>query len=308
MQIIRRGRRPYFDSYHIWKTYQILRKDGPIGREALAKRLGIGVGSTRTIITQIVRKGHATTSRKGILLTSEGKKYFDKTGILIEHIRLDDKPKKYCAAIIRGQSRSPASPRFTIGSVTMKENESIYHVWIENDSLHVIENAHDELIEAGNIQKILNLQPGDILILATSSSDQRAEMLAVTEALSIIKSSNPCGKEGRVQEEKIDLRCMALIIHELMGRLPVTMRYRDQHGVRVERGEIIDDNYTGPVLEEALQRGSIVKKVATSGPYKGVPIIAVPVRRNNEIIAVFGAVDITKGAVFELMNRLVPSR
>jgi hypothetical protein len=39
-----------------------------------------------------------------------------------------------------------------------------------------------------------------------------------------------------------------------------------------------------------------------------VPIVAVPILRKKEALAVIGVVDISKGAVFEILNRIRKER
>lgn len=45
-----------------------------------------------------------------------------------------------------------------------------------------------------------------------------------------------------------ELRELGICIHELVSRLPLTIRSRESHGLRIEDGRVVDDNYTGPVL------------------------------------------------------------
>ncbi|WP_457614918.1 DUF2111 domain-containing protein [Methanopyrus sp.] len=92
-----------------------------------------------------------------------------------------------------------------------------------------------------------------------------------------------------------DILPLAMAIHELVNRLPVTMRTRDNPGVRIEDGEVVDDEYTGPVLEEVLEKGEVVRKVPESGPYEGTPVVVVPLKDEGETIAALGVVDLTYG-------------
>jgi hypothetical protein len=103
--------------------------------------------------------------------------------------------------------------------------------------------------------------------------------------------------------EAEELKCLALAIHELVGRLPVTIRTKNNYGVRCEDGEVLDTNFTGPVLEESLKRGVVIRKTSPSGPYRGIPVVVVPIIRKKEAVAVFGVVDITKNGMFEMMSR-----
>lgn len=96
-----------------------------------------------------------------------------------------------------------------------------------------------------------------------------------------------------------DLAPIALCIHDLLGRLPVTARSRDHPGVRVEDGKVIDEAYTGPVLEEVLAENATLRVRPTGGPYRGIPVAVAPVRDDEgRAIAAIGIVDVT--GIFDL--------
>ena len=96
---------------------------------------------------------------------------------------------------------------------------------------------------------------------------------------------------------------LMMALHELLYRLPVTARSRDRQGIRIENGEIVDCSYSGPVLEEVLRKGTVVRRVSPAGPYRGMAVVVVPIVRKKEVVAVFGVVDITKGGMFEAISR-----
>jgi len=90
-----------------------------------------------------------------------------------------------------------------------------------------------------------------------------------------------------------------MAVHYLLNRLPVTARSRNQPGVRVEEGRVVDDRYTGPVLEAAMAENAVKKEVPISGPYRGVPVVVAPVRDGSgAAIGAIGVVDIT--GIFDL--------
>lgn len=95
---------------------------------------------------------------------------------------------------------------------------------------------------------------------------------------------------------------MALAIHQLVNKLPITMRAKNSTGVRVEEGKIIDYDYTGPVLEKALDKRVKIHEIPETGPYSGIPVLVVPIIEKNEVIGVVGVVDITKGIFSDLMQ------
>ena len=89
-----------------------------------------------------------------------------------------------------------------------------------------------------------------------------------------------------------DIVPFAMAVHELLG-LPVTMRSLNKKGVRIEKGKILDNNYTGPVLEQVLKENKIIRTIPTSGKYTGIPVIVVPVRNKEGYgIAAIGVVDV----------------
>ncbi|MDD1673310.1 MAG: DUF2111 domain-containing protein [Methanomicrobiales archaeon] len=96
-----------------------------------------------------------------------------------------------------------------------------------------------------------------------------------------------------------DLLPVAMCLHELLNRLPTTARSRNKPGIRIEEGRIIDREYTGPILEEVLRSQTAMRVTPHTGPYKGVPVIVVPVKDDTgEAFGVIGVVDIT--GIFDL--------
>jgi hypothetical protein len=96
-----------------------------------------------------------------------------------------------------------------------------------------------------------------------------------------------------------DLIPVGLAIHEILNHLPVTAMSRDKKGIRIEDGRVIDTDYSGPVLEEALATNKKIQKTPENGPYRGVPVIVAPVRDDSgAAIAAIGVVDIT--GIFDL--------
>lgn len=93
---------------------------------------------------------------------------------------------------------------------------------------------------------------------------------------------------------------MALAVHQLVNKLPTTMRTKDSPGVRIEEGEVIDYNYTGPILEKVLREGIVIRDIPDDGAYSGIPVVVVPIKEENEVIGAVGIVDITKGIFSDL--------
>lgn len=95
---------------------------------------------------------------------------------------------------------------------------------------------------------------------------------------------------------------LAMAIHKLVNRLPITMRTKNSKGVRIEEGKVIDNDYTGPILEKVLKNGKIYNETPTEGSYKGIPILVVPLKEKNEITAAIGVIDTTHGIYSDIMQ------
>ena len=57
---------PKFSDYHIWKTLDCLDKNNPIGRKKLSSMIGVGEGSTRTILGILQEHGLVDIDKSGV--------------------------------------------------------------------------------------------------------------------------------------------------------------------------------------------------------------------------------------------------
>ena len=89
-----------------------------------------------------------------------------------------------------------------------------------------------------------------------------------------------------------DLEALAVAVHSVIG-LPTTIRSLKRKGLRLEKGEILDRDYTGPVLEEVLKTNKVAHEVPTEGVYKGKHVVVAPIRsKDGKVIAALGIVDL----------------
>jgi predicted transcriptional regulator len=304
------GPTPKFSLFHIWKAYSVIESQGPVGRKALADILQIGEGSTRTILDKMIREGCVENTRRGAVLTERGKKRLDSSGIVVAPVNLEGLTigKHDCAVLTKGmadriktgcEQRDEAVRAGAIGASTLivKDGRIVFPC----------DDGYPDQDLVAPLRRIFALEEGDAVIIGSGYSYETAEKGAVAAALSIGNLTRRGWNDGSglmsSDAEAEDLSSLALAIHELVGRMPVAMRSRNHYGVRCEDGEVIDTNYTGPLLEEALKKNQILRKSATTGPYRGTPIVVVPITRKKEAIAALGVVDMTKGSIFDVMNR-----
>lgn len=92
--------------------------------------------------------------------------------------------------------------------------------------------------------------------------------------------------------ESSNLEPLAMALHAILG-LPIAARSLNKRGLRVERGEVVDRDFTGPVLEQVLKENKTIRATPSSGPYKGIPSVVTPIRDSNgKVVAALGVVDV----------------
>ena len=99
-----------------------------------------------------------------------------------------------------------------------------------------------------------------------------------------------------------ELAPIASAVNELLV-IPVTMRSKNKRGVCVEKGKVLDFEYSGPVLERVLEENRVIRTTPLSGRYAHVPVVVAPIRNQaGEAVAALGVVDVVGtvdlGAVF----------
>jgi hypothetical protein len=88
-----------------------------------------------------------------------------------------------------------------------------------------------------------------------------------------------------------ELAALALAFNEII-RLPVTMRSARFPGVRVEKGKVLDNEYSGPVLEEVIRTGKSIRTTPEKGAYQGIPVSVAPILVDGRAVAAMGVVDV----------------
>ncbi|MBE0523133.1 MAG: DUF2111 domain-containing protein [Methanosarcinales archaeon] len=93
-----------------------------------------------------------------------------------------------------------------------------------------------------------------------------------------------------------DIAPIALAIHEAIIGLPITMRTLNKRGVRIENGKVVDNDYSGPVLEMALETNSTIRTIPKTGAYNGTPVTVTTIKdEDGNPIAAIGVVDVIHG-------------
>lgn len=301
---------PKFNDYHIWKAFQCLDDTNPVGRKKLSQILGIGEGSTRTILSMMQDQSMITIGKSGILLTDAGTEFkksvhMDVADISISDLTIGDRdcavrvPKMARNVKYGCEERDAAIKSGATGATTL-----IY----TNGKLIFPGSDYpvDPEVES-KIRSVFSLKNDDVVIIGTGPTRESAEIGAVIAGLTIMGGLqfNRELKDILTQRSTSnELISLAFAIHDLVGGLPVCAKSRDNLGIRIENGAVIDNAYNGPVLEEVINAGTTIRKIATAGPYKGIRVIVTPIELDNRIIAAIGVVDIRSIAGINNLIRL----
>lgn len=289
---------PKFKDYHIWKALYCLSKSAPIGRKKLATLVGVGEGSTRTILTMLQESGAISVKKNGVTLTPEGKKIWASVAMNITTLRVDSLtigaincavqvPRAANKVKFGCEERDNAIKSGAAGATTLIYSNGIL-MFPGNE--YPLDIKSDKAVRAA-----FNLSNDDAIIIGTADTPEAAEEGAVSAGLELLgglqlkQESDPMYSPLSSSNELIAL---AFMVHDLVGGLPVCAKSKDNLGIRIENGKVIDNAYTGAVLEEVLKIGTTIRRIATSGPYKGIRVIVTPLELNNSVIAAIGVVDI----------------
>jgi DNA-binding MarR family transcriptional regulator len=80
------GPLPRFAEVHVRRALELIAEHKTIGRKQLAKKLGVGEGSMRTILNQLKKQSLITSSRGGHTLTAKGRSALGKP---LEFVQID---------------------------------------------------------------------------------------------------------------------------------------------------------------------------------------------------------------------------
>ncbi|MCQ2056159.1 MAG: DUF2111 domain-containing protein [archaeon] len=292
---------PKFNEYHLWKAVVSLDDKVPIGRKKLSAILGVGEGSTRTIISILTKKKYVTTGSDGVQLTEVGKRFkklvhVDVSPLSVSGITIDT---HNCAA------RVPHSS----GKVNWgcEERDVAVRYGATGATTLVCTNGDIVFPDSGccvskevdiKLRSLFGISDGDVIVIGTADNPNSAECGAVTAALNIVnysKVNSACDNSTLVNVSNI-LLSLVFTVHNLVGKLPVCAKMKDGLGVRVEDGVIIDDAYSGEILEQVIETGKTIETTAYSGPYKNTRVIVSPIEVNGSTVAAIGVVN-TEGSI-----------
>ena len=193
------GPAPSFNEAHAIKTLELINNYKNIGRIKLSKELGLGEGTTRTLLNHLKKENLTQSSRMGVSLSEYGKKLFsDLHAKLSEGVEIPPSPLTVgsfnVAVLVRDsanaigsgmEQRDTAIKSGALGATTLIFVDNKLSLPIkEEDVSKSMPQLHDELINK------LNPNENSVIIVGSGDSKEIAEIGAKMAAIKLLKSNN----------------------------------------------------------------------------------------------------------------------
>ena len=184
-----------FTSLHLIKVLELI-AEGPIGRGKLAKELGIGEGTIRTIIKRLKDSNLIEISKNGCHLTSFGKNFWKKFKEKIPKKIFLEKNEfslaeytvavliRKCAGKVRigMQQRDAAIMAGAEGATTLVVKDGKIILPGVSDDV-----AKDYPVAYRQIVKLLKPEHDDVVVVGTGETKEKAEYGALAAALTLLE-------------------------------------------------------------------------------------------------------------------------
>lgn len=199
MQKLAPGPTPSFNEANVIKALEIIGDYGSVGRIRLSKELGLGEGTTRTLLKHLKNEGIVKGSRKGISLSDEGRDLFsDLRGRLSEGIEV---PKSrltvgsFNIAVLVRDSAHAVKSGIEQRDVAIKSGASGATTLVfSSNKLSMPTREYDISISMPSLHKQLltQLKPkeNDVIIVGSGENRKVAEIGAKMAAIQLLRNAN----------------------------------------------------------------------------------------------------------------------
>jgi uncharacterized protein DUF4443/transcription factor-like protein len=182
-----------FGVVHIFKTLQLMDRDGHVGREQLCKELGLGEGSIKTLVKHLKMNNLVKTSNRGTRMTERGQAIFSE---LIASMPAEKSLPRCSVALGRfNHAVLIKELGYAVKSGIEQRDAAIKVGGIGATTLLYIDNkfvmptagrSQDSLRKDADIRSLLldglNPEQGDIIIVGSADTDRRTAELAAKNA------------------------------------------------------------------------------------------------------------------------------
>lgn len=199
------GRSPYFTTPHVVKALTTISAEGPIGRINLARTLGLGEGSIRTLVKHLEKEKLLETSRGGIVLTTKGHMLAStlktkmslavevpRSGLTVSSFNMAILIKNAAKGLKAGlEQRDAAIKVGAQGATTLIFKQGrLAMPLVEEDVLKHAPQVRQALISQ------LKPHENDVVVVGSADDRLQAEYGATAAALETLKAMNEQGEEA----------------------------------------------------------------------------------------------------------------
>jgi len=193
------GPAPSFNEAHVVKALEIIGKCEIVGRIRLSKEVGLGEGTTRTLLKHLKNEGITQSSRSGIFFSETGKKLFsDLRSKVSEGVDVASSPLTVgsfnIAILVRDsaqavgsgmEQRDTAIKSGASGATTLVfSGNKLSMPACVNDISESTSSLHDEIVTK------LNPNENDVIIVGSGENRKLAEIGAKMAAIKLLKNNN----------------------------------------------------------------------------------------------------------------------
>lgn len=199
MRKIAPGPAPAFNEAHVVKALELIGKYETVGRIKLSKEVGLGEGTTRTLLKHLKNEGVTQSSRSGISFSGEGRKLFsDLQSQLSEGVGVPSSPLTVgafnIAVLVRDaaqaigsgmEQRDAAIKSGALGATTLVCSRSKLALPQGEENLsESMPDLHDKLVTQ------LKPEENDVIIVGSGENRDLAEIGAKMAAIKLLKNNH----------------------------------------------------------------------------------------------------------------------
>jgi hypothetical protein len=180
-----------FADYHVFKTLSILSDGRRKGRKQLAEMVDVGEGSMRTIIEYLREREMIDVKQTGVKIAVKGHEFLSKLPIFMERVEPTDSTlgERSAAVLVKGQSMKIKMGVEQRDSAIKAGAEGATTIIVSGGQLVVppdydLDKERPEF--AQTLRRLLAVSEGDVIIIGTSKTYDRAEDGALAAAFELI--------------------------------------------------------------------------------------------------------------------------
>ena len=182
-----------FGVVHIFKTMQLINRNGHVGRELLCKELALGEGSIKTLVKHLKMNNLVKTSNRGTTLTDRGQSIFSE---LITSLPAET-PLPRCSVALGKFNHAVLIKELSYGiksgieqrdaAIIIGGSGATTLLYMDNKFVMPTANRNQDSLKKDPVTRALLLdalkpEQGDVIIVGSADTDKRTAELAAKNA------------------------------------------------------------------------------------------------------------------------------